>query len=108
MTSQHLKDLKGVMRGLYVIKQNANLLQRQRPIQNIRVLTQNQRDKFTKDAEILQFQQEMERQDEMHERELAEIEKREREKMEAEAMRQTQEVVKMKVEEKKQQAKPQE
>ena len=53
MTSQHLKDLKGVMRGLYVIKQNANLLQRQRPIQNIRVLTQNQRDKFTKDAEIL-------------------------------------------------------
>ena len=47
----------------------------------MRVLTQNQREKFEKDREYELFQQEMQKQDQLYEQELAEIEKREKEKV---------------------------
>ena len=33
------EDLTGIMRGFYVIKQNANMLQNQRPVSMMRHLT---------------------------------------------------------------------
>lgn len=60
-------DLSGVLRGLYVVKQNANMLVSQRPLagSSIRTLTDAQRDSYKYAQEMLEF----ERQQEIEEKE---------------------------------------
>jgi hypothetical protein len=61
------QDLSGVLRGLYVVKQNANMIVSQRPLPGaaLRTLTDAQRESYTHAQEALEF----ERQQEMEEKE---------------------------------------
>ena len=63
-----VQDLSGVLRGLYIVKQNANMLTKQRPPvgNGLRTLTDAQRDDFASKRKMEEYEEKMEREEKEH------------------------------------------